>query len=98
MNDLISRKALLAALEQEREECEDAMVTPSFWSALRLVKEQPTAYDVEKVVERIQKIGVGGECRNYCEKYDWTVGACTGECTGYVIGKAVEIVQNGGKE
>lgn len=52
-NDLISRSALIEALQKEEYECEEVMVFPSFWSALRIVKEQPTAYDVEKVDKQI---------------------------------------------
>ena len=53
-NDLISKSKLLEALRQEEDVYEEAMTTPSYWSAIRIIKEQPTAYDVEKVVEQLE--------------------------------------------
>lgn len=32
------------------------MTTPSYWSAIRMIKEQPIAYNVEKVVEQAGEI------------------------------------------
>lgn len=91
-NDLISRSALLKDIKE--------IYTDEFLAEYgfdKLVEAQSTGYNVEKVVEQLRKVGIGGECRNYCKKYDWTVGACSGDCTEYVIEKAVEIVQKGGK-
>ena len=86
MGDLISREALLATLEQKREECEDAMVTPSFWSALRIAKEQPTAYNVEKVDKQIVEY-----FKEQLENVDgWKVVDFSHDIR--------EIVRNGGKE
>lgn len=56
----------------------------------------PTAYDVDKVVEDIGKIEVGGDCRHKCEYYDWSVGACQGICEDYVRNRAIDIVKRGG--
>ena len=55
----------------------------------------PAAYDVEKVVEELKKIETCGDCRNNCEYYDWSVGACEGHCEDYVRGRAIEIVKQG---
>ena len=56
----------------------------------------PTAYDIDKVVEELKKIETCGDCRNNCEYYDWSVGACEGHCEDYVRGRAIEIVKQGG--
>ena len=110
-NDLISRKVIMEYLQEQQanviiERHKNGFVSKEVCDGMEsainafinFIVQCPIDYNVEKVVEQIQRIGVGGECRNYCEKYDWTVGACTGECTGYVIGKVLEIVRNGGKE
>lgn len=62
---------------------------------LEIIDEQPTAYDVDKVVEDIGKIEVGGDCRHYCKYYDWSVGACQGICEDYVRNRAIDIVRRG---
>ena len=54
-NDLISRSALLEALEKEEKECEDCMIMPSWYSALSIIKKQPVAYNVEKVMTEMNK-------------------------------------------
>lgn len=55
MSDLISRKALMEALVKAEEECEDAMCVPSWATALRVIRSQPTAYDVKSVEEQIHE-------------------------------------------
>lgn len=54
--DLISRSVLIEALRTEEKECEEVMTSPSFWSVFKIINEQPTAYDVEKVVEETDKV------------------------------------------
>ena len=55
MSDLIMRKALMEALVKAEEECEDAMCVPSWATALRVISSQPTAYDIDKVVEQLEE-------------------------------------------
>ena len=55
-NDLISKSKLLEALRQEEDEYEEAMTTPSYWSAIRIIKEQPIAYDVENIVQQLEEL------------------------------------------
>lgn len=47
----------------------------------------------ERILERLEEITIGGDCRHKCNKYDWTVGACIGECVDYVRSRAIEIVK-----
>ena len=54
-NDLISRKALMEELLQAEQECEDAMCVPTWATALRVIRSQPTAYDLDKVVEQLKE-------------------------------------------
>lgn len=53
-NDLISRKALLEALSKTEKECEEVMCIPSWAAALRAIRSQPTAYDIEEIVKRME--------------------------------------------
>ena len=61
---------------------------------LELVDNQPTAYDIDKVVEQI---GNEAECRTT------TLGYCSSEChdcrhSFITEFKAIDIIRNGGKE
>lgn len=53
-------------------------------------------YSVEKIIENIKKIEVGGDCRHKCKSYDWSVGACQGDCEDYIKSEAIDIVKRGG--
>ena len=48
---------------------------------------------VERVVDMLESIEIGGDCRHKCNHYDWTVGACNGECTDYVKSRAIKIIK-----
>lgn len=52
-NDLISRKALMEELKKAEEECEDVMCVPSWATALSVIENVPTAYDLDKVVDEL---------------------------------------------
>jgi hypothetical protein len=54
--DLISKSELIEDLRKYAKECEEDMCSPNFWSAIRMVKEKPTAYSVEDVVEKTHEI------------------------------------------
>ncbi|HAB61197.1 MAG TPA: hypothetical protein DCE48_10935 [Lachnospiraceae bacterium] len=82
MSDLISRKALVNGLMENYEKC------MTFHDLLSYIQEQPTAYDVDKVVK-----GLRARERNF------TIG--TGVLNGAsiraeVYSHAVEIVEGGG--
>ena len=47
---LIDADALIEVMKKTEEEYENAMTCPSWWSAYKVIKEQPTAYDAEQVV------------------------------------------------
>ena len=51
---LIDADALIEAMKKTESEHEKAMTCPSWWSALNVISEQPTAYSVEKVVEELE--------------------------------------------
>lgn len=50
MSDLISRSALLESLMH----C-DALGRKSFEAVMEIIKEQPTAYDIDGVVEQLER-------------------------------------------
>ena len=92
MSDLISRSELIEEMKKAEIEYENAMMYPSWWSAFNIIREQPTAYSVDKVVEELNKLDVkaikrykGGTFGDY-------------EGTDYYIKKseAIEIVKQGG--
>lgn len=50
--------------------------------------------ELEKILEEIDEIKVGfdTECRSECDLYDWSCGACVGECDEYIKGRAKDII------
>ena len=62
MSDLISRSELLKRLEEWNTSDETDKALYNF--AFHRIIEQPTAYDIDKVVEEIEKANQG--CCNYC--------------------------------
>lgn len=53
---LIDADALIETMKKVEAEYEEAMACPSWWTAYSVISEQPTAYDVEKVVAELEKI------------------------------------------
>ena len=51
---LIDADALIEAMKKTESEYENAMTCPSWWSAFNVISEQPTAYDIDKVVEELE--------------------------------------------
>ena len=89
---LIDADALIEAMKKTESEHENAMTCPSWWSAFNAISEQPTAYDLDKVVEELEE-----NASRYTKKYVTPYGN-----NGYrdvkaiSIHKAIEIVKNGG--
>ena len=80
---LIDADALIEAMKKTESEYENAMTCPSWWSAFNVISEQPTAYDIDKVVEELEK-----REEHYVEMLDWQ-----GQSA---ICDAIEIVKQGG--
>ena len=51
--------------------------------------------ELEKILKEIDEIKVGfdTECRSECDLYDWSCGACVGECDEYIKERAKEIIR-----
>ena len=67
---LIDADALIEAMKKTESEHENAMTCPSWWSAFKAISEQPTAYDLDKVVEELKtdssvKLYGSGNSDNY---------------------------------
>ncbi|MBQ4523565.1 MAG: hypothetical protein IJA10_11540 [Lachnospiraceae bacterium] len=102
MGDLISRSALIEALDKrynEKKEIVPDNLAEGFMQVEKLIKEQPTAYDVKKVVaeleqqaEQYRRRGFEHEQKGYSKIADKYYGK---QCS-YL--HAIEIVRNGGKE
>ena len=85
---LIHADALIEAMKKTESEHENAMTCPSWWSAFNVISEQPTAYDVGKVVEEL-------EC-DRCESCSF-IEVCGGtKYYGICHEKAIEIVKQSG--
>ena len=96
MSDLISRSELLKRFLVNKDghriperDCDNLEVTVSIKDVKTIIKEQPTAYSVEKVVEKLEEIRAKKTCNK--EKCD------TKEiCRICVVDDAIEIVKRGG--
>ena len=89
MSDLISRSKVISVLEQLKEHSLSGKMDIS--NAIYLLENQPTAYDIDKVVQELELIRAKKTCNK--EKCD------TKElCRICVVDDAIEIVKRGGKE
>ena len=61
---LIDADALIEAMKKTESEYENAMTCPSWWSAFNVISEQPTVYDIDKVVEELEE-----NASRYTKKY-----------------------------
>ena len=88
MGDLISRSELISIIESEYREYGDDY---DIEQILGDIEDMPTAFDVDKVVEELNRIRAKKTCNK--EKCD------TKEiCRICVVDDAIEIVKRGGKE
>lgn len=92
MSDLISRSALIEAITQHSKDVKSdvPMVQDIYQIAhqhiIQLIEIQPTAYDVEKIVEELK------ENSQYCVPLGGQ------SFTGIKLEKAIDIVKRGGVE
>ena len=94
-DDLISRKALIRAMEKKYDIAKETGMYPTGFSEAfiiteGIIREQPTAYDVEEVVKQIEKLNDRKNVRKLEGKgtYQYQTGVID----------AIEIVKAGGKE
>ena len=90
MSDLISRSELLKRFLVNKDghriperDCDNLEVTVSIKDVKTIIKEQPTAYDIDKIVDELEK-----REEHYVEMLDWQ-----GQSA---ICDAIEIVKHGG--
>ena len=88
-NDLISRKALLNRFKYSETDNE----TDKAWicTVRRIIKEQPTAFNKEKVIEELYRYTA-----EECELHE--CGIRSEYCNVCMAKKAIEIVEKGGIE
>ena len=86
MSDLISRSELIKHFETIQLQ-EDA-IGIDFVAIIDEIKEQPTAYDIDKIVEEL-------EC-DRCESCNFLEVCAGSKCCGKWHEKAIEIVKQGG--
>lgn len=94
MSDLISRSKVISVLEQLEEHSLSGKMDIS--NAIYLLNNTPTAYDVDKIVEELEKIK-GLACRGKsCSECEYTSDCFEGEQSQKVaIDKAIKIVKQG---
>ena len=92
MSDLISRSELLKRFLVNKDghriperDCDNFEVTVSIKDVKTIIKEQPTAYDIDKVVEELEQLKNKGSVTK-SEKL----------ITNACVNKAIEIVKQGG--
>ena len=94
MGRLIDADKLLETLQDLEPHCENkdyeyGMLNTMRYYMLKIINDEPTAYDVDKVVEKLEEIRVKKTCNK--EKCD------TKElCRICVVDDAIEIVKGGG--
>lgn len=95
---LIDADAMIEDLKNQMKTATNPFFAMFCDNCIAHLEKRLTAYDAEAVVAELENIKTGGDCRNKCKYYDWSVGWCEGHCEDYVREKAIEIVRNGGKE
>lgn len=95
-NDLISREKLIDSLNLcgcYKHENPKAYDTLMLYEILQAIEDQPTAYDVEKVVTNIEKFADCEDCRKrgIDKKFYYGQG-----CKACAFGKIIDIVKRGG--
>ena len=60
---LIDADASIEAMKKTEDEHEKAMTCPSWWSAFNVISEQPTAYNIGKVIEELESFAKLAEDR-----------------------------------
>lgn len=88
IQEAIDRLSEVLSSEAEFERAKQAIIEAPTLDEKEIIRKM-----VERVVDRLESIKIGGECRHKCKHYDWTVGACNGECGEYVKSRAIEIVK-----
>ena len=63
MNDLISRKALIDIFQQKADG-NSGLLRNNMLFAKKVVESMPTAYDVEKVIDKLENKVFSAECYN----------------------------------
>ena len=87
MSDLISRNKVISILEQLEEHSLSGKMY--IYNAIYLIKNRPTAYDIDKVVEELESFAKLAEDR-------WTNGTSKYACQEHKCWvKAIEIVKQG---
>lgn len=82
---LIDADALVKRLEKSHEyHAKTSREEVLLFRDIRIINEQPTAYDLDKVVEQLEELRK--ECEDPLQEYD----------PNYFIDKAIEIVKGGG--
>lgn len=98
---LIDADALIEAMKKTEDEYEKAMTCPSWWSAFNVISEQPTAYDIDKVVEELEeRADFLKDCTKYGNKNAKQQAESYNTMMMYevadLVDDLIEIVKNGG--
>ena len=90
MGDLISREVLTKALETAKATCKRLHEYVFFDAVLAIIDNQPTAYDVDEVVEQLKKVSY--------ETHEWSDGTSSFNLRMIEEANAIEIVKGAVKD
>ena len=91
MSDLISRKDFITEMEINIGNIYNPEIIKGMKFAIELIKNRPTAFDKEKVIEELDNL-TGEECTLH------ECGIRSERCKPCIAKKAIEIVEKGGIE
>lgn len=98
-NDLISRRNLIKALNEKiNRNTQNSILRVILYDVISIVKEQPTAYSVEKVVAELEENGQKMSEAKAIRPYAKHSPSDHRYYKAISVKKAVDIVRNGGKE
>ena len=101
MDDLISRSALIQELEKQCPDWQKTsmgfLIKGAIDDCIQIVKRQPTAYNVDKVIQEIEEFKDMDNREQHCvETKELDKCGDFDDCEQCVLGKAISFVKAGG--
>lgn len=93
--DLLKENILKWLKPSKPDETEMIEVTDALVSTMMEIDEQPTAFDVDKVVEQIEHRRANFDCK-LCKYNDDEKTICSEDCSDALIDDLIKIVKEGG--
>ena len=94
---LIDADKLKEAIEEEKDD-NDYMCRLCLESIKEIIDEQPTAFDVDKVIEKMEDRRANFDCKSCKYNFDDEEPICNEDCLDALIDGLIEIVEGSGVE